>query len=112
MVLIRFVTEILIIIVNILILSEFSTMPTDIHRYMLTSGKQIAYSGDEIQERNSVSYSYWCLYYLLKRQRGRSILETIHNSKFDFSDQSVNHRLITNYFKNRLYVLYKTEIAA
>lgn len=30
---------------------------------------------------------------------GRSMLETIQNSKCDFSDQSKNHKFITNYFK-------------
>ena len=50
---------------------------------MATSGKQLEYSGDEIQERDSVLCGYWCLYYLLERQKGRSILDTIHNSEFD-----------------------------
>ena len=56
-------------------------MPVEVKKYMSTSGKQLVYSGDEIQERDSVLCGYWCLYYLLERQRGRSILETIHNSK-------------------------------
>ena len=58
-------------------------MPKDVQKYLSTSGKQIVYSGDEIQERDSVLCGYWCLHYLLERQTGRSILETIHNSKFD-----------------------------
>ena len=40
---------------------------TDLHRYLLNSGKEIMYSGDEIPERDCVSCGYWCLYYLLKR---------------------------------------------
>ena len=75
-------------------------MPTEVSEYMATSGKQLVYSGDEIQERDSVLCGYWCWYYLLERQKGRSILDTIHNSKFDMSDTSVNHRFIINYFKN------------
>ena len=75
-------------------------MPSEVKKYMATSGKQLEYSGDEIQERDSVLCGYWCLYYLLERQKGRSILDTIHNSKFDMSDTSVNHRFIINYFKN------------
>lgn len=75
-------------------------MPTDVHRYLLTSDKQLVYSKDEIQERGSVFCGYRCLYYLLERQRGRSIVERIHNPKFSFSDQSVNHRFIITYFKN------------
>lgn len=36
-------------------------MPTDVHGYILTSGKQNVYSNDEIQERDSVLCGYWCL---------------------------------------------------
>ena len=76
------------------------SMPLEVEKYMKSSGKRLEYSGDEIQERDSVLYGYWCLYYLLERQKGRSILDVIHNSKFDMSDTSVNHRFIINYFKN------------
>ena len=75
-------------------------MPSEVKKYMTTSGKQLEYSGDEIQERDSVLCGYWCLYYLLERQKGRSILDVIHNAEFDMSDTSVNHRFIINYFKN------------
>ena len=75
-------------------------MPTEVKRHMATSGKQLEYSGDEIQERHSVLCGYWCLYYLLERQKGRSILNAIHNSKFNMLDTSVNHTFIINYFKN------------
>jgi len=75
-------------------------MPVEVQKYMATSGKKLEYSGDEIQERNSVLCGYWCLYYLLERQKGRSILNTIHNAEFDMSDTSVNHRFIINYFRN------------
>ena len=79
-------------------------MPSAIRRYLLTSGKQIVqivYTGDEIQKRDSVLCGYWCLYYLLERQKGRSILETmsIRSPHFDFSDQSVNYRFINNISK-------------
>ena len=67
---------------------------------MATSNKQIVYSGDEIQEHDSVLCGYEDLYYLLERQRGSSILQNIHNFKFDISDQSVNQRFIINYFRN------------
>ena len=43
-------------------------MPFEITNYLNTSGKQIIYSGDEMQERDSVLCGYWCLYYLLERQ--------------------------------------------
>ena len=43
-------------------------MPSEVKKYMATSGKQLEYSGDEIQERDSVLCGYWCLYYLLERQ--------------------------------------------
>ena len=75
-------------------------MPIEVKKNTKTSGKRLVYSSDEILERDSVLCGYWCLYYLLERQKGRSILDTIHNSKFDMSDTSVNHRFIINYFKN------------
>ena len=50
-------------------------MPTEVSKYMATSGKQLVYSGDEIQERDSVL----CGYYLLERQKGRSILDNFSN---------------------------------
>ena len=53
-----------------------------------TSGKRVIYSIDEIQNRNSVLCGNWCLYYLIERQKGNSILGIIHNPHFD-NDNSV-----------------------
>ena len=75
-------------------------MPNEVMKYLMTSGKNIYYSGDEIQERDSVLCGYWALYYLLQRQIGIPMLSVIHNANFDMNDQSVNHRFIINYFKN------------
>ena len=58
-------------------------MPNEALEYFNTSGKQIVYSMDEIQNRNTVLCGYWCLYYLFERQRGTSILDVIHNPHFD-----------------------------
>ena len=74
------------------------TMPNEIKKYLLTANKQIIYSSDEIQERNSVLCGYWCIYYLLERQNGSSMLDTIHNPKFNMNDQIVNHQYLINYF--------------
>ena len=74
-------------------------MPNEVMKYLMISGKQIFYSGDEIQERDSVLCGYWCLYYLLERQKGVPILNVIHNTKFDINNQTVNHRFIIDYFK-------------
>ena len=74
-------------------------MPNEVMKYFNTGAKQIFYSGDEIQERDSVLCGYWCLYYLLERQRGVCMLNVIHNAEFDMNDQTVNHRFIINYFK-------------
>ena len=52
-------------------------MPSEALKYFNTSGKQIVYSIDEIQNRNTVFCGYWCLYYLLERQNGKSILDII-----------------------------------
>jgi len=75
-------------------------MPTDVKKYLSKSGKTVLISGDEIQERDSVLCGYWCLYYLLERQKGIQMLRVIHNEKFDMQDKSVNHRFIINYFKH------------
>ena len=58
------------------------------------SGKQIVYSIDEIQNRNTVLCGYWCLHYLYERQRGNSILDVIHNPHID----SDNSDFIQEYF--------------
>ena len=58
-------------------------MPNVALKYFNTSGKQIGYSIDEIQNRSTVLCGYWCLNYLLERQRGNSILDVLHNPHFD-----------------------------
>ena len=73
-------------------------MPNEIKNYLKTSGKKMVYSSDEIQERDSVLCGYWCLYYLLERQKGRSLLDVIHNPKFSFTNQMINHQFQINYF--------------
>lgn len=81
-------------------------MPSDVHQYLLTNGKQIVYSGVEIQERDSVLCGYWCLYSLLERQRGRTIFETIHNLQFVFSDQSIDQsQIYQTVLQNKLTLL-------
>ena len=69
-------------------------MPNEALEYFHTSGKQIVYSMDEIQNRNTVLCGYWCLYYLFERQRGNSILNVIHNPHFD----NDNSDFIKEYF--------------
>ena len=76
-------------------------MPSEIRTYLSKSGKLVLYSGDEIQERDSVLCGYWCLYYLQERQKGVPMLNVIHNANFDTKDKSVNHSFITNYFKQQ-----------
>ena len=58
-------------------------MPNEALVYFRTSEKQIIYSMDEIQNRNTVLCGYWCLYYLFERQEGKSILDVINNPHFD-----------------------------
>ena len=58
-------------------------MPNEALEYFRTSGKCIVYSMDEIQNRSTVLCGYWCLYYLFERQKGKSILDVIHNPHFD-----------------------------
>lgn len=58
-------------------------MPHEIYHYLLKSGKMVIYSQDEIQNRDTVLCRYWCLYYLNERQKGKSIMDVIHNQNFD-----------------------------
>ena len=69
-------------------------MPNEAAAYFNTSGKRIVYSIDEIQNRNTVLCGYWCLYYLLERQLGTTILDVIHNPHFD----NDNSDFIQKYF--------------
>ena len=59
-------------------------MPNEVLDYFHTgSVKHIVYSMDEIQNRSTVLCGYWCLYYLFERQKGKGILDVIHNPHFD-----------------------------
>ena len=69
-------------------------MPNEALTYFRTSGKRIVYSMDEIQNRSTVLCGYWCSYYLFERQKGKSILDVIHNPHFDDD----NSDFIKNYF--------------
>ena len=76
-------------------------MPKEVEKYLSTSGKPLIYSSDEIQDRDSVLCGYWCLYYLIERQKGKSFPETIHNTNLHLNTtDSDNHEFIINYFKN------------
>ena len=75
-------------------------MPNEVLDYFHTGPvKPIVYSMDEIQNRSTVLCGYWCLYYLLERQRGKSILDVIHNPHFD----NDNSDFIQEYFVGGLH---------
>ena len=75
-------------------------MPHEISHYLSKSGKKIIFSQDEIQNRDTVLCGYWCLYYLIERQKGKSILDVIHHEDFDddnsdfIKDYFINHRFL------------------
>ena len=69
-------------------------MPNEALKYFNTSGKHIVYSIGEIQNRTTVLCGYWCLYYLIERQMGKSILDVIHNPHLD----NDNSDFIKTYF--------------
>ena len=75
-------------------------MPHEIHHYLSTSGKKVIYSQDEIQNRETVLCGYWCLYYLIERQKGKSILDVIHHEDFDHD----NSDFIRDYFINHKFL--------
>lgn len=62
-------------------------MPHEVYHYLISSGKKIIYSQDEIQNRDPVLCGYWCLYYLNERQKGKNILDVIHNQDFDLDNR-------------------------
>ena len=69
-------------------------MPNEALKYFRTARKRIVYSMDEIQNRSTVLCGYWCLYYLFERQKGKGILDVIHNPHFD----NDNSDFIKSYF--------------
>ena len=75
-------------------------MPHEIHHYLAKSGKKVIYSQDEIQNRDTVLCGYWCLYYLIERQKGKGILDVIHHEDFD----SDNSDFIKEYFINHKFL--------
>ena len=75
-------------------------MPHEIHHYLAKSGKKVSYSQDEIQNRDTVLCGYWCLYYLIERQKGKSVLDVIHHEDFD----SDNSDFIKDYFINHTFL--------
>ena len=75
-------------------------MPHEISHYLSTSGKKVIFSQDEIQNRDTVLCGYWCLYYLIERQNGKSILGVIHHEDFDHD----NSDFIQDYFINREFL--------
>ena len=74
------------------------SIPFEVEKYLIKSGKTLFYSPDEIQERSSVLCGYWCLYYLIERQNGREILEVLHNTEFSPNNQMVNYNFLKRYF--------------
>ena len=73
------------------------SMPKEVRKYLSTSKKRIIYSSDEIQGRSSVLCGYWCLYYLLERQRGRSVVGVLHTD-FNPNNQHENRDFLVWYF--------------
>ena len=75
-------------------------MPHEIQHYLSTSGKKVLFSQDEIQNRNTVLCGYWCLYYLIERQKGKNILDVIHHEDFDednsdfIKDYFISHKFL------------------
>ena len=75
-------------------------MPYDIKYYLKTSGKKL-YIQQMKYKKEIVYYAFIGVYlYLLERQKSRSILNVIHNTKFSFTDQMINHKFLIRYFKN------------
>ena len=72
-------------------------MPDEIKNYLERSGKKIVYSSDEYKKE--IVFCAVIGDYLLERQKGRSLLDAVHNTKFSISDQMITHKVLINYFK-------------
>ena len=79
-------------------------IPHEIHHYLAKSGKKVIFSQDEIQKRDTVLCGCWCLYYLIERQKGKSILDIIHHEDFDsdnsdfIKDYFINHKFLDQFY--------------
>ena len=62
--------------------------------------KKVIFSQDEIRNRDTVLCDYWCLYHLIERQKGKSILDVIHHEDFDHD----NSDFIKDYFINHKFL--------
>ena len=74
------------------------SIPFEVEKYLIKSGKTLFYFPDEIQERLSVLCGYWCLYYLIERQNGKHSFEVLHNPEFSPNNQMVNYNFLKRYF--------------
>ena len=63
-------------------------MPEEVRHYL---GPDAIYSPDELQDRDSVLCGWWCLYFLLERQRGVPFFEVLH-------PEGDGHKFIIDYF--------------
>ena len=70
-------------------------MPHEILHYLSKSGKKVIFSQDEIQNRDTVLCGYWCLYCLIERQKGKSILDVIHHEDFDLMTIVISLKIIS-----------------
>ena len=77
------------------------SIPFEVEKYLIKSGKNLFHSPDEIQERLSVLCGYWCLYYLIERQNGRETFEVLHNTEFSPNNQMVNYNFLKRYFNTK-----------
>ena len=64
--------------------------PNELVRYMKTTNKNIIYNNTQIQRIDSILCGYYCLYYIIERNKGRladEILLDFHHSPTEFNEQ-------------------------
>ena len=74
------------------------SIPFEVEKYLIKSGKNLFHSPNEIQERLSVLCGHWCLYYLIERQNGKGIFEVLRNPEFSPNNQMVKYNFLKRYF--------------
>lgn len=71
--------------------------PEQIKRYLLTSGKKIAWNTSQYQPIGSVLCGYYCIYVLKELAKGKSFYDVL--SIFDMNNLTKNDNFIKRYFQ-------------
>lgn len=69
--------------------------PTNIEKYLLTSGKPLAFNNSQIQPIVSVTCGYYCIYVLKELNKGREFIDVLQEFT---NDPDENEQMIQKHF--------------